>query len=69
MLNGMADLASRAQIGGTLAVGLSAELQGLGAIHVREVALSDWVQLGAWHALRPFEQRRLHAAVVELLSV
>ena len=68
MLEGMTELASRAQIEDTLAMGLSAELQGLGAVHVREVGLSDWVQLGAWRALRPFEQRRLHAAVLELLS-
>ena len=68
VLEGMAELVSRAQIGDTLAAGLSAELQGLGALHVKEVGLSDWVQLEAWHALRPFEQRRLHAAVVELLS-
>ena len=46
---------------------LSAELEALGAVHAQEVTVPDCEALRAYSSMRPFAQRRLLAAVRQLL--
>ena len=62
-LSGMAELAAPAQLPEAHVQQLEAQILSLGAVDVRELRRSDWQSLIAFNALKPFEQRRLLAAV------
>ena len=58
---GLADLVTRANLPQSAMEALRAELVSAGAVHVRELEVSDWQSLRAFVSLRVFEQRRLLA--------
>eukprot|EP00438_Fugacium_kawagutii_P006212 Skav219200 [mRNA] locus=scaffold537:1570:2802:- [translate_table: standard] len=68
LLPGLEDLNSVAQLSWACLQALSTELLVLGARHAREVMTQDWEALTAFHALKPFEKRRLLAAVHQVSS-
>ncbi len=62
-ITGLAALAERAKLPARKVEQICAELQALGAIHIRELTAADWQALTCWPALLPFEQRRLLASL------
>ena len=68
LISGMDRLQEQSRVSMAGAIALSHELRGLGAIHVREVAVGEWERLTAWHNLMPFEQRRFMSVAREFAS-
>lgn len=66
-LPGMDPVATLAKLNAAVVATLSSELKTLGVVHAEEVTVEDWQSLQAWAGLKPFEQRRLLAAVRQLL--
>jgi hypothetical protein len=62
-LVGFSTIAEAAHLSEPAHRALEAELLDQGAIHVAEVGADDWQHLVSWKTLRPFEQRRLLAAL------
>ena len=58
-VEGMFQLVEQTKLPPAAASALHQELLELGAVHVRELGLSDWTSLQAWASLKPLEQRRL----------
>ena len=66
-LPGMDQVATLAKLNIAVVATLTSELKTLGVVHAEEVTVEDWQSLQAWAGLKPFEQRRLLAAVRQLL--
>ena len=62
-LSGLPELAARAQLPEAHAKKLEEEILSLGAVHVKELLATDWRSLVSFNGMRPFEQRRLLAAL------
>ncbi len=60
---GFVEAMTVAKLHGPVVDALLAEVVATGAVHVRELALSDWQQLSSWGALRVMEVRRLTAVI------
>ena len=52
-----------AKFSGPIVETLLADVVATDAVHVRELALSDWQRLSSWHGLRVMEARRLEAVL------
>ena len=62
--NGFAETMAAAKLSGPIVETLLADVVATGAVHVRELALSDWQCLPSWPSLRVMEARRLGAVLV-----
>ncbi len=62
-VHGFADVMAAAKLAGAIVDALSLDVVATGAVHVDELALSDWQHLPSWNKLRPMEVRRLVAVV------
>ncbi len=65
-VDGFAALAASAKVSGPIVAKLLADSAGAGAVHIKELSLSDWRALPSWSQLRLFEARRLEAAIGNL---
>ena len=61
LLGDMCVLAHEAGLPAAAAAALEQELVELGALHVRELPVTEWPQLRAWVLLKPLQQRRVAA--------
>ena len=62
-VNGYAETMAAAKLSGPIVETLLADVVATGAVHVRELVLSDWQRLSSWHSLRVMEARRLEAVL------
>jgi hypothetical protein len=61
-VTGLDSLLETAQVAPDLHADIVAEIADLGAVHIRELAASDWEGLDSWSRLREMERRRVLAA-------
>ena len=62
-VEGFAEAMAAAKLAGAVVDDLFSEVLAVGAVHVKELALSDWQALTSWPKLRPLEVRRLVAVI------
>ena len=63
-VNGYVETMAAAKLSGPIVEALLADVVATGAVHVRELALSDWQCLSSWPSLRVMEARRLGPVLV-----
>jgi len=61
-VTGLDEVLEAAHVAPNLRSDVVAEIADLGAVHVRELASSDWEGLSSWSRLRVMEQRRIFTA-------
>ena len=52
-----------AEVGGPIVDELLADIVAAGAVHIKELSLSDWKALPSWSKLRLFQVRRLELTI------
>ena len=62
-VEGFAGAMAAAKLAGAVVDDLFSEVLAVGAVHVKELALSDWQALTSWPMLRPLGVRRLVAVI------
>ena len=68
-VDGFAQLMADAKMTGPVVKTLLADVAATGAVHVRELKLSDWRSLPSWTKLRVMELRRCEPAIVAASDV